>query len=121
MNAVVRAQEASGKSIAFVNPTQIVEVRVSKRTHEDAESFEQKLKQLKEQNKSERSQLELFESAIPAKMKHLNFLSERVCVRWRCSDEQCAGHTMQILDREICELARKSSLEKAKKKVELLL
>jgi hypothetical protein len=121
MDAVLRAQRDNGRSLAFVRPTEIVEVRVCRRTSMDAESFEQKLQRLKERNKNARKQLDLFESTIPPAMKHLEFIGGRVCVKWRCSDERCPGHSMQILDWEICELARKSNLEKARKKVESLL
>lgn len=54
-------------------------------------------------------------------MKNLEYMGERVCIDWRCADEDCTAHSMQILDWEICELARKNGVEAAKAKVESLL
>jgi hypothetical protein len=99
----------------------ITGVSTRKRTVQDAETFEQKLRLLKERNSSARMQLELFENTMPPRMKHLEFSGERVCVDWRCADDSCPGHSMQILDWEICELARRSGLESARNKVESLL
>jgi hypothetical protein len=66
-------------------------------------------------------QLDLFERTVPPAMKNLQYVGERICIDWRCSDEDCTGHSMQVLDWEICELARKSGLDAAKAKAEALL
>jgi hypothetical protein len=57
---------------------------------------------------------------MPVEMKNLEYVGERVCVDWRCVDEDCRGHSMQVLDWEICELARKKGLEAARIKVQSL-
>ena len=54
-------------------------------------------------------------------MKSLDYIGERVCVEWLCGDDDCQGHNMQILDWEICELARRTGIDNAKRKVEDLL
>jgi hypothetical protein len=121
MKALFRAQREHSYSLAFIRPLAINGVSARKRTTHDAETFEQKLRWLKERNANARLQLELFENTMPPRMKHLEFVDERVCVDWRCADEDCAGHSMQVLDWEICELARKNGLDAAINKVRVLL
>jgi hypothetical protein len=121
MKKLLRAQREHSYSLAFVRPLAITGVSARKRTTQDAETFEQKLKWLKDRNANARMQLELFEKAMPPRMKHLDFVDERVCVDWCCADEDCVGHSMQVLDWEICELARKNGLVAAVKKVQVLL
>jgi len=121
MDDMLRAQREHGRSLAFVKPTEVIAVSIRDRSAEDAVSFEQKLKNLRQQNAADRKQLDLFESTIPPKMKNLEYLGQRVCVEWKCSDLDCSGHSMQVLDWEICELARRDGLEAARIKVESLL
>ena len=99
-------------------PRQITSIGVYKRDSSDAEGFEVKLEELRRRNVFARNQLDLFEKTVPKAMKKLEFIGERVCVNWLCSDQGCGGHEMQILDWEICQLARKEGFEKAKKKSE---
>jgi hypothetical protein len=121
MLKVQQAQESDGRSLAFMVPTKITRVSIQKRPVEDAKSFEEKFDRLKRDNEAARNQLDLFESTVPPAMRKLEFLGERICVDWLCSDDRCAGHSMQILDWEICELARKEGLAAAQQKVETLL
>ena len=121
MNELIRVQQEHGSSLAFIRPLVITRVSARKRTVQDAETFEQKLRWLKDRNTNARMQLELFENTMPPKMKNLEFVGERVCVDWRCADGGCLGHSMQVLDWEVCELARKSGLEAARNKVQTLL
>jgi len=121
MQDLWRAQQEDGLSLAFMRPAEITGVTLRDRSPEDAESFEQKLKTLRQENAAARMQLDLFESTIPPKMKNLEFLGQRVCVEWRCGDMDCTGHSMQVLDWEICQLARRNGLEAARLKVESLL
>jgi hypothetical protein len=121
MNELLVAQRTSGQSLAFTRPTAIISVSVRKRAADDAHTFKEKLEDLKKRNEAKRKQLDLFEQTIPPRMKNLEYVGERVCIDWRCVDEDCTGHSMQILDWEICELARKSGLDAAKAKVESLL
>jgi hypothetical protein len=120
MNEVIRAQREHSYSLAFVRPLMIDGVSARRRTVLDAETFEQKLQRLKEHNSNARMQLKLFANTMPPKMKHLEFMGERVCVDWRCADQGCPSHSMQILDWEICELARRNGLEAARNKVRAL-
>lgn len=121
MSELQNAQQRTGRSLAFIVPTEITRVSIQKRPGEDARSFEEKFDQLKRSNQAARSQLDLFESTVPPAMKRLEFVGERVCVDWLCSDERCSGHSMQVLDWEICELARGEGLIAAQTKVEDLL
>lgn len=121
MSELQQAQQSTGRSLAFLVPTAITRVSIQKRPTEDAKSFEEKFEKLKRSNEAERNQLHLFETTVPASMKKLEFVGERVCVDWVCSDHDCAGHSMQILDWEVCELARREGLAAAQKKVETLL
>jgi hypothetical protein len=120
MNSLIEAQERNGQSLAFIKPTFIDAVSLRRRDPQDVETFEQKLELLRGRNAAARKQLDLFEKSTPPLMKRLEFVEGRVCIEWRCSDDDCKGHTMQILDWEICELARKEGLEAAKAKVQTL-
>lgn len=116
-----RDQQEQGRSIAFMRPRRVKQISVKRRSAEDAQTFEQKLGRLRSENAARRSQLNLFEESVPPEMKSLEYTGERVCVDWLCGDVNCSGHSMQILDWEICELARRSGVESAKQKVEELL
>jgi len=118
MEALLQAQRDTGRSLAFVRPALVTGVTLHRRDTEDARNFEQKLKDLKDRNVAARNQLDLFERSVPPAMKHLEFMEGRVCLEWRCSDANCNGHSMQILDWEICELARREGLDVAKVKVQ---
>ena len=121
MQKLFRDQQKHGRSLAFVRPTSVTRVTVRQRTAEDARTFEEKLNDLRIRNAAKRSQLDLFENTVPPAMKRLEFLGQRVCVDWVCADDRCDGHSMQILDWEICELARREGLDAARLKVETLL
>ena len=117
MRALLKSEKTTGQSLAFLRPARIKSVSIKPREPNDAITFEGKLKLLREQNTIARKQLDLFESTVPASMKHLEYVSGRICVDWYCSDPDCAGHSMQILDWEICELSRREGLDAAKNKV----
>ena len=121
MRKVLEAQRSTGLSLAFMRPTLCTGVSIKKRDSIDAETFEEKVQDLRARNAIARMQLDLFERTVPPPMKTLEYLGERVCIDWRCIDDDCTGHSMQVLDWEICELARKSGLDAAKAKVEILL
>ena len=121
MLSLQSAQKLNGTSLAFIYPAEVRTVRIRRRDKLDQDSFKQKLDRFKAENSAERDQLTLFDSLTPAEMKELQYIGERVSVEWICSDLDCAGHEMQILDWEICELARREGSEAAKAKVEELL
>lgn len=121
MTAVWEAQKVEGRSIAFLRPRNVTAVRIQSRDVADAQSFEQKLANLRFLNETARSQLDLFTSTVPPQMKALEYLGARIKVDWMCSDDFCEGHSSQILDWEICELARSQGIEAARNKVEELL
>jgi len=121
MRTLLDAQRQSGRSLAFIRPTSYMGVSIRNRAADDAETFQDKLEELKKRNVAARMQLDLFERTVPPAMKNLQYVGERICIDWRCSDEDCTGHSMQVLDWEICELARKSGLDAAKAKAEALL
>jgi hypothetical protein len=121
MGALLDAQRESGRSLAFIRPNAITGVSIRRRAADDAQTFQQKLEDLRARNAFARMQLDLFEQTVPPAMKNLEYVGERVCIDWQCSDSDCLGHSMQVLDWEICELARKEGIEAAKAKVESLL
>jgi hypothetical protein len=111
------AQQSRGQSLAFVTPKLIRGVSIRRREEDDALSFQEKLDELKRRNAVSRMQLDLFEQSVPQVMKTLQYIGERVCIDWICDDDDCSGHSMQVLDWEICELARKEGIDKAREKV----
>jgi hypothetical protein len=121
MSELQDAQRTKGVSLALIYPSRIVSVTIKKRDKEDEGSFLEKLKALKASNEAKASQLQLFEESVPIEMRKLEYLAERICVEWVCADRDCAGHGMQILDWEICELARREGSEAARLKVETIL
>ena len=121
MRELLKRQQEKESSLAFVRPHEVTSVSIRKKDAGDAETFDQKLCTLRQINSAKRKQLDLFESTVPPAMKTLEYLGARVCVDWRCTDIDCSGHTMQILDWEICELSRKSGPEAAVEKVRALL
>ena len=76
---------------------------------------------LRAENAAKRNQLNLFDETIPPEMRSLQFMGKRVAVDWHCADADCQGHSMQILDWEICELARREGLALAQRRVETIL
>ena len=121
IDSLNRAQQEQGRSLAFIRPRAIVDVRAYNRSTKDATTFKEKLISLRRLNSNARRQLDLFENTMPAKMKHLEYIGQRVCVEWLCADDDCRGHSMQVLDWEICELARRQGLDAAIQKVQVLL
>ena len=121
MREVLRLQQEKGTSLVFVRPKEITNVSIRRRDANDAITFAQKLAALRDLNLAKRMQMDLFESTVPAPMKSLEYVDARICVEWRCTDPDCIGHTMQILDWEVCELSRKRGPEAAKEKVGALL
>lgn len=109
MHSLFEAQRSAGRSLAFVRPRLITGVTFRRRAIEDARTFQEKMQELRKQKTIARQQLDLFERTLPSAMKNLEYVGERVCIDWRCGDEDCAGHSMQVLDWEICELARKAA------------
>lgn len=90
------SQRAAGTSLGFVKVRDVSSVDLVRRSDEDRERHERKLRHLK-------SQPSLFGPA----QKDLEFFGQRVRVRWHCPDEDCPGHTHQILDWGLGELGRR--------------
>ena len=121
MKTLSESQRNGGRSLAFMRPSLYTGVSIHRRAPDDAKTFEEKLKKLRERHVAASKQLDLFESTVPTSMKSLDYIGERVCIDWRCSDSDCAGHSMQVLDWEICELARRNGIESAIAKVKTIL
>jgi len=121
VEALIDAQQRYGNSLGVVVPQKITKIFTKPRPEEDTLSFEEKFKRLKEQASIDRQQLDLFRTSLPAEMKELEFLQQRITVEWTCAGPDCMGHNMQILDWEICELFRREGAEKACDKVEEIL
>jgi len=101
-------------------PRQISRVEMLERGEEENRSFSEKFADLQERLEAQRAQLTLFEQAVPPEMKRLDFLRARVQVSWLCQGADCAGHRMQVLDWEICELQRKRGDAAAVRKLQEL-
>ncbi len=121
MSELHEAQRTAGTSLAFIYPTYVRSVTEKERDEDDAAAFHNKQQKLLKQNEAQRSQRALFESMTPPEMKSLDYLGSRVSVDWLCSDAECSGHKTQILDWEICELARNHGMPTAIEKVNRLL
>jgi hypothetical protein len=107
------AQKKDRTSIGIVAPREITKIEVVDRSEEDARSFEQRFAELKKTVDVQRSQIVMFEQAIPPEMKKLEFLKSRVVVSWSCDSTKCPGHRMQVLDWGLCELQRRDGSEAA--------
>jgi hypothetical protein len=111
------AQKRDRTSIGIVTPRAITKVEAADRSEEDAQSFEEKFEDLKKTVEAQRSQIQMFEDAIPPEMKKLEFLKSRVMVSWLCHAKACSGHRMQVLDWGLCELQRREGSEAAVKRM----
>lgn len=108
-----KAQKERGTSIGVVAPREIKKVEVVKRSEDEEKSFEQKLAEVRKIQAAKRAQINMFEEALPAEMKNLEFMKYRVQVSWLCPNAECGGHRMQVLDWGLCELQRRDGDEKA--------
>ena len=79
-----KAERETGRSLGVVEPKEILKVTMRPRPDSDAASFAEKLERLKRENEAARSQLKLFEDAIPEEMRKLEFVTERVQIEWLC-------------------------------------
>ena len=57
----------------------------------------------------------LFEDMVPDELKNLEFVKNRVYVKWKCASGKV--HNMQIMDWEVVELQRKCGDQKALERV----
>lgn len=117
VDALHEAQRATGTSIGVVAPRSIKKIELLPRDEGDAKSFEEKFQQLKKSLDAKRAQLTLFEETIPPEMKRLDFIKARFQITWECSEPECKGHRMQVLDWEVCELQRKFGNDRALQKL----
>lgn len=104
-------------SMGFVRPFKIDKIEIENRPAEDYDTFIRKINENKERLK----QTELFNVPTITELKTLQYVSQRFKIHWRCSDPQCNGHKMSILDWEVYELVRNVGMDKAKKKLEEIL
>lgn len=111
------AERKTKQSLGVVTPKSISKISIMPRPADEAISFAEKLDRLKRKNEAERSQLHLFEEAIPPQMRSLDFVSDRIQIEWNCFGASCKGHRMQILDWEVSELLRRKGSAKALEKV----
>ena len=114
------SQRQHKTSLGVITPKEIVNVEVTKRSKDDEKDFAEKFEQLKLNNELSQAQLDLFEQSTPAEMKHLDFVSSRIRIKWLCASTTCNGHQMQILDWEVGELQRKQGDDAACEKVKAI-
>lgn len=109
MDALHAANVSRGLSLGVVTPREILNVLEVDRPSEDARTFRERFKLLKD--RTEQNQ-ELFDETIPPSMLDLEYVPSRMKVVWRCSDPGCGEkqghqpHEMQVLDWEMVELQR---------------
>lgn len=104
-------------SMGFVRPAEILDLSLEARTKEDYQDFKNKM----ELNAKKKLQSDLFESPTSSEIKHLEFVTHRFKVRWRCDNAACTRHNMLILDWEPYELVRNIGYDKAMTKVQEIL
>jgi hypothetical protein len=121
VDELLESQRTYKTSIGVVVPRKIIDISIVNRSGEEAKNFADKMQILRKQVDADRSQLDLFESAIPPQMKQLEFLRSRTRVSWLCASSSCTGHDMQILDWEIAELQRREGDAKALQKLRQIL
>jgi hypothetical protein len=107
---LTRRQAESKQSIGVVRPAQILSIDLRTRPDEEEATFEQKRERLRKKWEAESNGM-LFEEFIPPEMKGLEFVKNRIHVKWVCGGGET--HSMQIMDWEIVELQRKVGDEKA--------
>ena len=117
VDALLEAQAMNRTSIGVVEPREILEVEVLRRSAEEWASFDEKLAKLKAEHEVARRQLDFFVEATPPEMKHLDFLKKRLKITWKCHSADCRTHSMQVLDWEVAELHRRHGDGKALKKL----
>lgn len=100
-----REQRSSGRSIGVVTPKEILSVELKRRPAEEQVDFETKKEALRKTLQTDQKQLRIFEEDMPAEMRDLDFVENRIQVRWQSSSGK--EHAMQILDWEVIELMRK--------------
>lgn len=115
---LLKAQATKKTSLGVVIPKEIIKVSIVERPKDSLLDFNQRIEKLRKDIKVDQNQLKLFEEITPREFRHLDYISHRININWRCNDHGCKSHHMQILDWELCELQRKSGDEKAKNKIE---
>ena len=110
VDALTQAQVSTKQSLGITTPREILSVELHPRPEEEGLSFEQKRERLRKKWEAESTGM-LFEEFIPPELKGLEFVKNRIHVRWVCG----AGisHNMQMMDWEVVELQRKAGDEKA--------
>jgi len=102
--ALKSQQKSSGKSIGFVTPSAIDDVRLVAKSDEERQIYLEKMAKIQ-------SQQDFFRTEY----KQLAFLPYEIKLRWRCSEicPECP-HDMKVLDWGLLELARKAGWDKAR-------
>lgn len=109
MSAIVDRQAATKHSLAVVSPKEIISVDLRPRPEDEELSFDLKRDRIVARWKEQKEGF-LFSDFLPAELKNLDFLRNRIHVRWRCADGN--EHYMQIMDWEVLEQQRRIGDEK---------
>lgn len=120
VDALAEAQARTSQSLGVVTPQEILSVSIQPRGDDEAKSFEEKRDRIRQKWETQHESC-LFEELMPPELKGLDFVKNRICVRWKCVSGKV--HNMQIMDWETIELQRKlgdgKALEAVKKYLEL--
>lgn len=117
VNELINANKEKHTSLGFIKPREIIEINIDERPDSELNNFIKKL----EANKKRSKQIELFGPITVPEVKQLTFVSKRFKVHWICSDKNCNGHKMSILDWEAYQLVRNIGIEKAHLRIKEIL
>lgn len=121
VDSLLKEQSTTGRSLGVVAPKEILSINLKARPAEEQVSFEEKKDSLRRLLNLDRAQQRIFDEDMPSEMKDLDFIKNRIAVKWLCG----AGkeHNTQILDWEVVELIRKfgesKALESVRKSLDL--
>lgn len=114
MDELQYAERQGLASIGVIRPKEIRDVRLVDRPAQDAIDYRTKMEEIKRKKDVDTTMMDLFRaSPSTPDMQELEFVSKRVLVDWVCSDSNCTGHSMQIIDWEVVETQRKFGFEKS--------
>jgi len=121
MEELVQKQADMGVSLGVVAPKVIARIHKQRRPPLNLAKYKEKRESVRKWLEVENAQPRLFDDYLPPSLKDLQISDTVLKVDWFCHGKQCSGHSMQVLDWELVELARKAGEEKAVQKLNQIL
>jgi len=112
LEALKAQQSADGTSLGIIRPRAGAIVHLTRRTDAEHREWRDKLHLVVDQ-------ADLLPGAL--RPPELEYLPNRIKIRFACEGARCRGHDCVVLDWEICELARRKGWDAAQCKLESLL